>query len=79
MLPNSILLFLPVSNNELGELVSAINAMREGLKLSRDELQESHDYLEKNIESRTQELLLAKGAAEKANRAKPKFLATMNH
>ena len=43
------------------------------------ELKKYHHHLEKLVEERTLELLIAKEAAEKANIAKSTFIATMSH
>lgn len=67
------------TNNELDELVSAINTMLDGLRASHDELLESHDTLEQKVQERTQELMLAKEGAEQASQAKSEFLSTINH
>ena len=42
-------------------------------------LRDSHDWLERKVEQRTNELRLAKEEAEEANRAKSGFLANMSH
>jgi signal transduction histidine kinase/CheY-like chemotaxis protein len=46
---------------------------------SERELREYKDHLEETIQQRTAELLLARDAAEAANRAKSVFLANMSH
>ncbi len=48
-------------------------------KAIRDELAEHHQHLERIVEERTRELVLAKDAAETANIAKSVFLANMSH
>ena len=48
-------------------------------KRAEEELHRYKDHLEETIEQRTSELLLARDAAEAANRAKSQFLANMSH
>jgi signal transduction histidine kinase len=74
------------SGDEVGNLSSAFNTMSimlEESKLTRklyeDELQKSHDELEKRVEERTSELMQAKETAESSNRSKSDFLANMSH
>ena len=43
------------------------------------ELRQHRDHLEERVQNRTAELLIAKNAAEAANRAKTTFLANMSH
>ncbi len=48
-------------------------------KQTEEMLRDYHDHLEKLVEKRTIDLLLAKEAAEAANIAKSSFIATMSH
>src|SRR5574343_363472 len=50
-----------------------------GRKQAAAELQRHRDHLEEEVSARTADLLLAKEAAEAANRAKTTFLANMSH
>lgn len=65
--------------DELDELVTAINSMRLSLGQAHFALQKSHSTLEQKVEERTRELVAAKDDAEKASQAKSEFLATINH
>jgi len=72
--------------DEIDTLADAFNRMRENLAeahreqlLAQHELRRHHDHLEELIAERTTELLVAKEAAEAANRAKSVFLANMSH
>ncbi len=67
------------SNDEIGQLADAFNTMLVEIA-SRDEaLEQYREHLEDEVDRRTQELVLAKEAAEGANRAKSAFLANMSH
>jgi len=68
-----------VEGDELGRLASAFNAMAQSVQQSRDEVQDYSRNLEAMVEIRTAELLAAKDAADRANRAKSQFLANMSH
>ena len=48
-------------------------------KQAEEVLKKAHDDLERKVVERTEELLIAKEAAEIANRAKTDFLASMSH
>lgn len=49
------------------------------LKQTGEELRHYKDHLEETVQQRTEELLLARDAAETANKAKSVFLANMSH
>jgi signal transduction histidine kinase len=49
------------------------------LKQAQFALQQAHDHLEERVAARTQELELAKNAAERSDRVKTAFLSTMSH
>jgi len=79
--------------DEVGRLIDSFSAMRRDLKAYQDELlseigERRHaeeelrrykDHLEETVQQRTSELLLARDAAEAANKAKSLFLANMSH
>ena len=67
------------SNDEVGRLVEGFNAMLGEIR-ERDGRIEAHlKGLEREVDSRTKDLRVARDAAEHANRAKSDFLATMSH
>ncbi|OIN09108.1 ATP-binding protein [Oceanisphaera psychrotolerans] len=72
--------------DELDTLVQAINTLRHTVKQDiqhrerrQSELQLDKDRLEALVDKRTQRLRQAKEAAEAADRAKTRFIATMTH
>ena len=67
------------SDNEIGQLADAFNTMLVEIADRNQELTRHRDHLEEVVETRTQELRLAKERAEDANRAKSSFLANMSH
>jgi len=50
-----------------------------GRKLAEEELLRYKDHLEEEVQQRTADLMLARNAAEAANRAKSTFLSSMSH
>ena len=67
------------TNDEIGQLADAFNAMLAELA-ERDQALASHrDLLEETVQERTAALSIAKEDAEAANRAKSSFLANMSH
>lgn len=66
-------------HDELGALVTALNDSRERQLDAMQALNEVNLNLEHIVTERTQELQLAKNAAEAASRAKGSFLANMSH
>ena len=67
------------SNDEIGQLADALNAMLAEIAQRDSELNRHRSHLEEVVEERTLELRLAKENAEEANRAKSAFLANMSH
>ncbi|MEN8176992.1 MAG: response regulator [Pseudomonadota bacterium] len=67
------------AGGELSHLADNFNRMVKQLSLSRKEIEAYQQTLEKRVEERTEELFMAKEAAEAASRAKSEFLATMSH
>ncbi|MFM9888156.1 MAG: ATP-binding protein [Burkholderiales bacterium] len=67
------------TGDELQDLSAAFNQMAVRLRESRTEVLAHQSSLETKVEKRTQELKLAKEAAEAANKLKSQFLANMSH
>lgn len=65
--------------DEFGTLVRAFNDMQTREQQSEDELRAGRDLLEQSVRERTADLEQAMRDAERANRAKSEFLATMSH
>ena len=61
------------------KLKALVDEQTSALRESERQLRHSRDGLEIRVQERTQELILAKDAAEAANRAKSQFLANMSH
>jgi signal transduction histidine kinase/DNA-binding response OmpR family regulator/HPt (histidine-containing phosphotransfer) domain-containing protein len=66
-------------DDELGQLVAALNESHLRLSESMRELRDVNLNLEQLVAERTADLQLAKEAAESANAAKGQFLANMSH
>ena len=70
----------PVKNNdEIGALTIGFNEMLHEIELRDQALTQAHSGLEKKVEERTHDLIIAKEAAEAASQAKSEFLANMSH
>ncbi len=66
-------------DDELGDLVLALNQSEASLQTTMLELDALNRNLEVKVQERTQELQTAKELAESADRTKSAFLATMSH
>lgn len=67
------------ADGEVGDLVAGVNAMMGGIRSRDTQIAEHVRTLEQKVEARTEELAIAKQAAEAANAAKSDFLAVMSH
>lgn len=67
------------ANNEVGDLVHAVNDMLEVIQARDVDLAENADRLEHQVQERTAALQAALEAAESATRAKSTFVANMSH
>ncbi|MDE3009365.1 MAG: hypothetical protein KGI67_00605 [Pseudomonadota bacterium] len=66
-------------DDELGDLVQALNRSESGLHAAMSEVDGLNRSLEAKVAQRTGELQLAKDVAESADRTKSAFLSTMSH
>ena len=69
----------PVGNDETAFLVATFNAMIADISDRDRALERQNQMLESTVTERTQQLRLARDAADFANQAKSSFLATMSH
>jgi len=67
------------SHDQIGFLTGAFNGMVTSIRSKEGELQAINTTLEDRVEQRTEQLVLAKEAAEIANAAKSRFVANMSH
>ncbi|MGH6923109.1 MAG: ATP-binding protein [Propylenella sp.] len=67
------------SEDETGQLVDAFNDMLDQIGRRDRALEDHREGLERTVSARTRDLVVARDAAETANRAKSDFLATMSH
>ena len=68
-----------VPDPEIGLLVLGFNSMLARIEETDRRLRDAQSGLERRVEERTSELLVAKEAAEEAARAKSEFLANVSH
>jgi signal transduction histidine kinase/ActR/RegA family two-component response regulator len=66
-------------HDELGLLVDDFNRMLDQIERQNHQLRQHGEHLEQQVAIRTQDLLMAKDAAEGANIAKSEFMANMSH
>ncbi|BCO27598.1 sensor histidine kinase RcsC [Rhodoferax lithotrophicus] len=66
-------------DDEVGHLVDRFTEMRAAIHDNQAALQRYKNQLEETVQQRTSELLLARDAAQAANKAKSAFLANMSH
>jgi|GEM_PF-1954379 signal transduction histidine kinase/CheY-like chemotaxis protein len=70
---------LLLQNKQLSEEIKIRQAVQEELQQEKKELQHYRQHLEELVKTRTEQLELARDAAEAANRSKSVFLANMSH
>ena len=70
---------VPSNISELNTLAKGFNSMLDVIQERDAKLADHLDHLEEEVANRTEELVLAKEAAESSSKAKSEFLATMSH
>ncbi|MCB1984959.1 MAG: response regulator [Burkholderiales bacterium] len=70
---------VPSNIAELNMLANGFNSMLDVIQERDAKLADHLDHLEEEVAHRTEELVLAKEAAESSSKAKSEFLATMSH